>query len=169
MYMYIHVHLCTMSIDFSVSRPKHPKKVHVWGGISMRGPTGICVFEGKMDAAMIKNTLKPFIDDVYPDTTHRFFQDNDPKHTSRLASNVFTENRWKSPLESPDINPIENLWHEMKEHLRREVKPQTKQQLMDGIYAFWRTVDVAKCAKYIRHLRRVLPRVIELNGAATGF
>ena len=142
----------------------------------MRGPTGICVFEGKMDAAMyvdiIKNTLKRFIDDVYPDTTHRFFQDNDPKHTSRLASTFFTENGinwWKSPPESPDINPIENLWHEMKEHLRREVKPQTKQQLMDGIYAFWRTVDVAKCAKYIRHLRRVLPRVIELNGAATGF
>ena len=128
-----------------------------------------------MDAAMyvdiIKNTLKPFIDEVYPDT-HRFMQDNDPKHTSRLAAQFFSDNGinwWKTPAESPNCNPIENLWHEMKEFLRREVKPTTKQQLIDGIYTFWRTVDVPKCTIYIRHLRRVLPRVIELKGAATGF
>lgn len=128
-----------------------------------------------MDAAMyidiLKETLKPFIDEVYPDN-HRFMQDNDPKHTSQLASTFFTENGinwWKTPPESPDCNPIENVWHEMKEYLRREIKPTTKQQLIDGIHSFWRTVDVAKCTKYIRHLRRVLPRMIEVQGAATGF
>lgn len=26
-------------------RPKHPVKVHVWAGISMRGRTGICILE----------------------------------------------------------------------------------------------------------------------------
>lgn len=61
------------------------------------------------------------------------------------------------------------MWHELKEHLRREVKPRTKQELIDGIQAFWRTVDVEKCSRYIRHLRRLLPRVIEMEGAATGF
>ena len=29
-------------------------------------------------------------------------------------------NWWKTPAESPDMNPIENLWHEGKEFLRRE-------------------------------------------------
>ena len=142
----------------------------------MRGPTEICVFEGKMDAAMyidiLKKTLKPFIDEVYLDTPPRFMQDNDPKHTSRLASEFFAENRinwWKTPAESPDCNPIENLWHELKEYLRREVKLDTKQRLIDGIHDFWRTVNVGKCTRYIRHLRRVLPRVIELKGGATDF
>ena len=99
-------------------------------------------------------------------------QDNDPKHTSRKAAQYFREtgvNWWKTPAESPDCHPIENLWHEMKEYLHREVKPTTKQQLIDGIHLFWRTVDVHKCMKYICHLRKVLPRVIEVNGAATGF
>ena len=87
----------------------------------MRGSTGICIFEGKMDAEMyvdiLRKTLKPFIDEVYPDS-HRLFQDNDPKHTSRLAKEFFEENGinwWKTPAKSPDCNPIKNMWHEMKE------------------------------------------------------
>ena len=48
----------------------------------------------------------------------------------------------ENACESPDLNPIENLWHELKEYIRREVKPQTKDQLINGIEAFWSTVDV---------------------------
>ena len=33
-------------------RPKHPVKVHVWAGISCHGPTGVCIFDGIMDAPM---------------------------------------------------------------------------------------------------------------------
>ena len=67
------------------------------------------------------------------------------------------------------MNPIENLWHEMKEFLRREVKPTTKDQLVDGIRCFWATIDAAKCCRYIRHLKKVLPKVIEVQGNATGY
>ena len=60
--------------------------------------------------------LVPFIQTVYPHN-HRFMQDNDPKHTSRRAQAFFTDkgiNWWRTPPESPDANPIENLWHELK-------------------------------------------------------
>ena len=33
-------------------RPKHPIKVHVWAGISRRGRTNLCIFEGKMNAPL---------------------------------------------------------------------------------------------------------------------
>ncbi len=49
--------------------------------------------------------------------------DNDPKHTSKKAAVVITQegvNWWKTPAESPDSNPIENLWHELKEYIRHE-------------------------------------------------
>ena len=55
------------------------------------------------------------------------------------------------------------------EYIRREVKPTTKQQLIIGIQQFWSTVDVEKCRQYIRHLKKVLPKIIEVNGDATGY
>ena len=158
-------------------RAKHPIKVHVWGGISKKGATAVCIFEGTMDAVLyceiLQRTLLPFIAEKYPPPcTHRFIQDNDPKHVSRLVQEFYSSNGinwWKTPPESPDMNPIENLWHEMKEFLRREIKATTKDQLVNGIRQFWMTVDAAKCCRYIRHLKKVLPKVIEVEGHATGY
>ena len=156
-------------------RPKHPLKVHIWAGISKRESTGICIFDGIMDKELyidiLDQTLLPFVKSVYPDG-HRFMADNDPKHTSKAALTFLEDNNiywWRTPPESPDLNPIENMWHELKEYVRREIKPKTKEQPVDGIKAFWRTVDVVKCKKYIGHLQKVIPKVIELDGRATGY
>ena len=157
------------------ARAKHPVKVHVWAAISRKGATEVCIFDGIMDASLyceiLDRTLVPFIQQQFP-TTHRFMQDNDPKHTSRAAKEFFAKsgiNWWKTPPESPDSNPIENLWHELKEYIRREVKPRDKQQLVNGITTFWDSVDERKCYRYIDHLRKVLPRIIELQGEPTGY
>ena len=96
-------------------------------------------------------------------------QDNDPKHTSHVAKEFFDRNNinWsRTPPKSPDCNPIENLWHELKEYIRREVKPKSKQELIYAILADsrWR-----KCCRYIGRLEKVLPKVIEVQGEATGY
>ena len=68
---------------------------------------------------ILDKTLLPFIAEVYP-FGHRFMQDNDPKHTSLHARKFMEEkgvNWWKTPAESPDANPIKNLWHELKKNL----------------------------------------------------
>ena len=120
-------------------RPKHPPKVHVWGGISARGATQVVIFTGIMNATCYTDILDvalfPFIESHYP-SSHRFQQDNDPKHTSRWAQNYFEEksiNWWKTPASSPDLNPIENIWGSMKNYLWTVVKPKNLQELKDGI------------------------------------
>ena len=73
---------------------------------------------------------------------HRFQQDNDPKHMSNLAKSFFEEeaiNWWKTPPESPDLNPIKLVWHELKHHPQKEA-------LVDGITQFWaQAMTVEKC------------------------
>ena len=67
------------------------------------------------------------------------------------------------------VTRLQYNWHELKEFIRREVKPSNKQELVDGIYRFWKTVTAEKCTKYIRHLRKVLPKIIEFEGGPTGY
>ena len=97
----------------------------------------LCIFEKIITAPLyceiLKHTLLPFIEEKFP---HRFMQDNDPKHTSRVAQQFFTAhniNWWRTPPESPDMNPIENVWHELKEFIQREVKPHTKEELIGTV------------------------------------
>ena len=53
-------------------------------------------------------------------------------------------------------------------NLRREAKASIKDKLVKGIQDFWGSVSGEKCRKYIRHLQKVMPKVKELDGAATG-
>lgn len=79
-------------------------------------------------------------------------------------------NYWETPVESPDMNPIENVWHELKHYLRKVHKPKNKEQLVRGIETFWSSkMDLSKCQKYIGHLRKVLPAIVVQKGEASGY
>jgi transposase len=134
------------------------------------------VFEGKMNAPgyieVLENGLKPYINKLPLPSNCQFMQDNNPKHTSKAVrewlekENVFW---WKTPPESPDLNTIENMWHKLKEYLKIRVKTRSKEELIDGVISFWKTVDIEKCQKYILHVKKVVPKVIELNSEPPGY
>ena len=88
---------------------------------------------------ILKNFLVLFIDKAFEGTNYRFMQDNDPKHTSRLAKAFYEEegiNWWPTPASSADFNSIERVWRELKYFIAREVKSMTKKELVDGITTF---------------------------------
>ena len=81
-----------------------------------------------LNIEVLTQTLLPFLEKVYQDGL-RFMADNDPKHTSNAAKDFLVANElnwWQRPVELPDCNPIENLWHKLKEYNRQVVKPTTK-------------------------------------------
>lgn len=156
-------------------RPKHPAKVHLWGGISTRGATRLVMFTGNMNAIrygkIIETGLVPFVKTCFP-AGHRLQQDNDPKHRSKYIGRLFKFHGiywWKTPPESPDLNPVENCWGSLKQFLRTTYKPTNLEELMNGIEQFWQTLTPDICSKYIRHLHKVMPKVIELDGNPSGY
>ena len=153
---------------------KHAVKVHVWAGISKRGATKICIFDQIMNAevyvSIMEDFLVPFISSKFPDG-YRYMQDNDPKHTRQLAQAYLNKqdiNWWHTPASSADINPIDSVWAEMKQHIARRVKPLNKSELVKGIATFWsQRMNKVKCIKYIDHVHKVLPKV-EAKKGCTG-
>lgn len=154
---------------------KHPIKVHIWGGISTRGATKLVMFTGIMNAqclaAILEAGLLPFIRERFGDG-HRLYQDNDPKHGSKLIENFFEENSinwWATPPESPDLNPIELIWGSLKQYLRSIHKPRNLEELKSGIERFWLTLTPEVCRKYISHLNKVIPKIFEVKGNPSGY
>lgn len=156
-------------------RAKHPVKVHIWGGISKRGATSVVIFTGIMNAERLATVyeagLLPFLQERFPDG-HRLQQDNDPKHASGHIEDFFKEhgvNWWATPPESPDLNPIENIWGSLKQYLRNVYKPKNLDELKEGIQQFWATLTPDICTRYIMHLKKVIPKVIEQKGGPSGY
>ena len=95
------------------------------------------VMDAEIYRCILEATLLPFINQTLPD--HRFMKDNDPKHMPRQARAFFEENDinwWRTTPQSPDLNPIKNLWHKLKFYLELKAKPQNTQELVDGIKVF---------------------------------
>ena len=130
-------------------RPKHPAKVHIWGGISKKGATRVVLFTGIMNAQryakILEASLVPFLRKNFPEG-HKIQQDNDLKHRSKYIEKFFERNNikwWKTPPESPDLNPIENMWGSLKQFLRSTYKPSNLEELKAGIQQFWLSLTLA--------------------------
>ena len=158
-----------------VPKYTHEYQLHVLGGISRRGRTELMIFTGYLNAAgfivLLREFFLPFVETHYPDG-HCLNMDNAPWHKAGETQAFIANNGISyhpTPAQSPDFNPIELVWNDMKDFIRTEIKPATKNELIAGIHVFWnRVVTVAYCNSKINHLERVLPRAIELNGKPTG-
>ena len=78
-------------------------------------------------------------------------------------------NWWPTPPESPDLNPIENVWGSMKQYLRTHYKPRNLNKLKQGIQQFWQTLIPNICQRYIGHLQKVIPKVVQVQEEPSGY
>ena len=113
---------------------KHPPKVHTWGCFSFNGFGRLYLFQDNFNAYLLvtiyEKALLPSAQEMFDDAEDPWLlqEDNDPKHTSKKAKNWREENRVERmewPTQSPDLNPIENVWALLKIKVNNR-KPKTE-------------------------------------------
>jgi transposase len=148
--------------------------VMVWGGFSRNGPGPIHQINGIMDRfvylGILTDILEPYADDYLP-LNWIFQQDNDPKHTSRIVKDWLQEKRievlnW--PAQSPDLNPIENLWHFIDKDIKLQ-KPSNLNELYAVIESSWRKISIELCVKLVDSMPKRCQAVIKNFGYATKY
>ena len=70
----------------------------------------------------------------------------------------------KAPSKSPDLNPIQLVWNELKNYVRSK-ECNTIEEMAYYVEEFQRTIlTPQKCENYISHIKKVMEIIIERNG-----
>ena len=160
----------------STPTPKHPQKLHAFGGITTRGKTDLYVFQenlnGELYVEILERTLVPSMRRLYGRESWYLCQDNDPKHCSGVALKCYNKRRIKRidqwPSASPDLNPIENIWAIMKQKVSN-LMPTTLDDLEQSIRLAWDEVSLETIQNCIQSMPRRLQAVIDGGGLKTNY
>jgi transposase len=149
--------------------PKSRQKVMAWGGISEKGKTPLFCFTNIMDGpfyvSILQTQLAPAAQNMYG-RSWRLQQDNDPKHTCRVAKDFLAQNRVKVmdwPANSPDLNPIENLWQIIKNKVEKRM-PQNVEELKEFLVEEWEAISKETVNNLVSSIKNRCNLVLERNG-----
>ena len=93
-------------------------------------------------------------------------QDNDPKHTSHVAKQFIAENSINTidwPSNSPDLNPIENIWTIIKNNVEKRM-PQNINELTKFLAEEWNAIPQSTINNLVMSMKTRCELILEKNG-----
>lgn len=153
--------------------------VMIWGAFSTKGKVTLCFVSNRMNSEsytdVLEDALVPYLEDVAGES-FIFQQDNASIHVSRhskdwLEARGIPTLPW--PANSPDLNPIENLWAILA---RRVYGPPSQKNtflcsrdLKNKIVLEWDQISTDLLLSLSRSMPNRIFEVILKNGASTKY
>ncbi len=115
----------------------------IWAAMSSAGVGSLCFLKSKVNAAIYQEMLEHIMllsaDKLYGDADFIFQKDLATAHTAKGTKSWFNDHGvtvldW--PANSPDLNPIENLYGIVKKKMR-DTRPNNADDLKAAIKATW--------------------------------
>lgn len=146
------------------------------GAFSSQGPVTLFLFTENLNSnkycEIIESHLFPNVHRVGP--RWRFQQDNSPVHTAGVTKQLFEDHRIRVidwPANSPDLNPIENLWAILKQKVEKKVnihilkkKKISTSEFQEIIRQEWDDIDRDTFLNLSRSMTNRITELIEKNG-----
>lgn len=146
------------------------KQIMIWGCFAANGVGKLHKIDGIMNAKKYKNILihqmRPSAKKLFPNNNYTFQHDNDPKHTANIVKSYLSNSSiqvlsW--PPQSPDLNPIENLWKIVKERCK-DRKPKNLEEYSKILQTVWEGIEVQTLAKLVESMPKRCAEVIKNKG-----
>ena len=160
-------------------------RVMVWGCImkGRKGPLIVLEYPGGKGGGMnsvryqeqvLDGVLRDFVAEMKSEKPQvKFQQDNVPSHRSQSTMKWFKESGIPllfHPPSSPDLNPIEPIWHELKKVLQALPHlPNTIQELCAAILSVWDTLPIEDVDKHINRMPDHIEVILAAKGGHTRF
>lgn len=164
--------------DCTAKTVKHPASVMIWSCITAEGPGPLYFVNGTMNQNQYKKVidecLTPHISTLdESEGPYVFMHDNAPCHRAKsvkehLRSVNLQLLDW--PGNSPDMNPIENVWNSLK-NIVSSRNCTSKQALMDNITDIWQNNEhIKNCIlSAIESMPRRIAALIKAKGGHTKY
>lgn len=149
-----------------------------WGCFSHSGVGPLVPIEGMMNSKkyipIIRQHAIPELRKRFPAKSGIFQQDMAPCHVSKLVKKFFKSKKitlleWAG--NSPDLNPIENLWAIIKQQLRTK-DCSTKASLITAIREVWLENDpriIEMCSKLVESMPKRVKMCLKSRGGHTKY
>ena len=148
--------------------------VMVFGMLSSRGTTPLVRLQTRVNAQIYKNIVQDHVVPIIQNSgfdSATFIQDNAPCHKTKVVMSYLSEQEFEImdwPPQSPDLNPIENLWKTLGVKVM-ERNPTNTEYLWVKLQEEWSKINIEDCQELIRSCSRRCAAVIESKGSFTKY